>query len=231
MHQKRGSGAGGNAQLCRRPIPVKSSHFPAPIGGYVSEGQDGEVQMTVGHAIALLWVLFALSWGVAAFWADRAEKTAGFSAELPYRSILVVGAILFLFPAHGYNGWLRIWYPDLGLAWICVVLIAIGFLFAWWARLHLGRLWSGYITRKSDHHIVDTGPYALVRHPIYTGLLLAVVATMIAKGTAPAIVGAILIFIGIYMKARLEERFLRMQLGAASYDAYRLRVPMLVPFM
>jgi len=187
--------------------------------------------MSVGHAIVLLWVLFALSWAAAAFWADRPEKTAGFSAELPYRSVLVAGAILFLVPAHGYNGWLRIWYPGLGLAWTCVALIAIGFLFAWWARLHLGRLWSGYITRKSGHHIIDTGPYRLVRHPIYTGLLLAVVATMIAKGTIPGIVGAVLIFIGVFMKARLEERFLRAQLGAASYDAYKIRVPMLIPFM
>ncbi|HVW54519.1 MAG TPA: isoprenylcysteine carboxylmethyltransferase family protein [Rhizobiaceae bacterium] len=187
--------------------------------------------MSVGHAIVLLWVLFALSWVAAAFWADRAEKTAGFSAELPYRAILAVGAILFFIPAHGYNGWLRIWYPGLALAWICVALIAIGFLFAWWARLHLGRLWSGYITRKSGHHIVDTGPYGLVRHPIYTGLLLAVIATMIAKGTVPGILGAILIVIGVFMKARLEERFLRAQLGAASYDAYKVRVPMLVPFM
>jgi protein-S-isoprenylcysteine O-methyltransferase Ste14 len=187
--------------------------------------------MPVGHAIIALWVLFVLSWAVAAFWADRTESTAGFSTELPYRSMLLVGAILFLIPAHAYNGWLRIWYPGIPLAWICVVLIAIGFLFAWWARIHLGRLWSGYIAKKSGHRIVDTGPYALVRHPIYTGLLLAVIATTIAKGSVPGIAGAILIVIGIYTKARTEERFLRAELGPGCYDAYSVRVPMLVPFM
>jgi protein-S-isoprenylcysteine O-methyltransferase Ste14 len=186
--------------------------------------------MPVGRAIALLWILFAMSWLIAAFWAGRTEKTAGFSAELPYRLILLVGGGLFLVPAHSYNGWMRVWYSGLGVAWGCVVLIALGFLFAWWARIHLGRLWSGYITRKADHHIVETGPYRLVRHPIYTGILLAVIATMVAKGTLPGIVGAILIVIGVCMKARLEERFLRAQLGPDAYDTYSNKVPMLIPF-
>jgi protein-S-isoprenylcysteine O-methyltransferase Ste14 len=78
--------------------------------------------------------------------------------------------------------------------------------------------------------VVETGPYAFVRHPIYTGLLLAVLATMVAKGTLPGVAGAILIGVSVYMKARLEERFLSQELGAAAYDAYRRRVPMLVPF-
>ena len=77
----------------------------------------------------------------------------------------------------------------------------------------------GEITRKADHHIVDTGPYGLTRHPIYTGLLLAVLATMAAKGTLAAIAGTVLIVASFYVKARLEERFLREELGAGPMTA------------
>jgi protein-S-isoprenylcysteine O-methyltransferase Ste14 len=91
-------------------------------------------------------------------------------------------------------------------------------------------LWSSQVTRKQDHRIIDTGPYALVRHPIYTGLILAVLATAAVKGTLPGIAGAVFIVWGLWMKARLEERFLRTELGAA-YDDYSRRVPMLIPFL
>jgi protein-S-isoprenylcysteine O-methyltransferase Ste14 len=105
-----------------------------------------------------------------------------------------------------------------------------GFGFAWWARLYLGRLWSSSVTKKANHHVVDTGPYAIVRHPIYTGLIAACFATALLKGTPAGIVGAILMTLGFSIKARLEERFLREQLGPDAYDSYRRRVPMLLPF-
>jgi protein-S-isoprenylcysteine O-methyltransferase Ste14 len=102
--------------------------------------------------------------------------------------------------------------------------------FAWWARLHIGRLWSSSVTRKSGHHIVDTGPYRLVRHPIYSGVSLSAIATAAIRGTAQGVLGAGLLILGFYVKARLEERFLRDELGPA-YDAYACRVAMLVPFL
>lgn len=77
---------------------------------------------------------------------------------------------------------------------------------------------------------MDSGPYGIVRHPIYTGLLLAVLATMVAKGTVFGLIGSLVIALGIWMKARLEEQFLRGELGSEAYDSYRRRVPMLVPF-
>jgi protein-S-isoprenylcysteine O-methyltransferase Ste14 len=184
----------------------------------------------IGTIIIGLWVAFALSWLMAAAWAGKTEKRAGIGQEWPYRSTLAIGAILFFIPAHGYVGWMRLWRPSPTLAWVCVGLVAAGFAFCWWARIHLGRLWSGIITRKEDHYIVDTGPYALVRHPIYSGLLLAIAATMIAKGTLIGVTGAILIGASFYMKARLEERFLRQELGAATYERYSSRVSMLIPF-
>ncbi len=185
--------------------------------------------MTPATGIVLLWLIWVVSWAAAAFWADPAAKRADLGSEMRYRMVMVFGAVLFLIPAHNYYGRLRLWVPNLIVAWACVALIAVGFAFSCWARLHLGRLWSGTVTAKAEHHVVDTGPYGLVRHPIYTGLLLAIFATMVAKGIVWGIAGAILLTVGIVMKARLEERFLRDELGTA-YDDYARRVPMLVPF-
>jgi protein-S-isoprenylcysteine O-methyltransferase Ste14 len=181
-------------------------------------------------AMVALWVAFALSWIAAMVWSDTAAQRLGFGRELPYRAVAILGGVLFAIPAHGYIGPLRLWHVTLIEAWICVGLIAAGFAFAWWARIHLGRLWSGNITAKANHRVVDTGPYGIVRHPIYTGILLAVYATMLAKGTVPGVAGAVLITLALWMKARLEEGFLREQLGTNAYDGYRRRVAMLIPF-
>lgn len=177
-----------------------------------------------------LWIAFALLWLAAAAWSSPVAKRAGLGAELGYRIVLIVGGILLFIPAHGYEGPLRLWYVNRDEAWICVGLIALGFAFAWWARIYLGSLWSGQVTTKADHRVVDRGPYGVVRHPIYTGILLAIFATAAVKGTVLGLAAAPIITLGIWMKARLEERWLREQLGADAYNSYRRRVPMLLPF-
>lgn len=186
--------------------------------------------LSFARIIVGLWVLWALSWYAAALWSSPPAKRAGIRRELGYRVVLAVGGVLLAVPAHRYEGLLRLWHVNRAEAWACVAAEAAGFAFCWWARLHLGRLWSGQITRKADHRIVDTGPYGIVRHPIYTGILLAVIATTAAKGTVLAAAGALGLILGLWMKARLEEEWLRSELGAESYDAYRRRVPMLLPF-
>jgi protein-S-isoprenylcysteine O-methyltransferase Ste14 len=91
-------------------------------------------------------------------------------------------------------------------------------------------MWSSSVTRKADHHIVDTGPYRLVRHPIYTGMIFACLATAVAQGTPASFAGVALMIAGIVVKARLEETFLREEFERELCDAYARRVPMLVPF-
>lgn len=109
-------------------------------------------------------------------------------------------------------------------------LTAAGFAFCWWARFHLGKLWSAFVTRKDEHRIINTGPYGIVRHPIYTGIILSSTAVAVLKGNPCAFVGAVLIIAGFWIKARLEERFLGEQVGAEAYAEYRRHVPMLIPF-
>jgi protein-S-isoprenylcysteine O-methyltransferase Ste14 len=177
--------------------------------------------------IGLLWLGFAISWIAAMPWSNKVEKRAGLGKELAYRIVLIVGGVIFFIPAHGYEGPLRLWYPTYDLFWTTVALIVLGFAFAWWGRIWLGSLWSGQVTKKENHRVVDTGPYRIVRHPIYTGILLAVFATMALKGTVLGIAGALIITLGLWMKARLEENWLRQEVEG--YDAYCRRVPMLVP--
>lgn len=183
------------------------------------------------QAIGLLWLGWIVSWMAAALWSSRTEKRARLGAELVYRIPMHAGTVLMFIPAHRYDGPLRLWRVGWTGAWICVALIAAGIAFCWWGRLHLGRLWSGSITRKAGHRVVDTGPYALVRHPIYAGLLLALLATAAAKGVIWGLAGFLLLLGGVWLKARQEEQWLRQELGAEAYDAYRRRVPMLVPFV
>jgi len=185
--------------------------------------------MHPGIAIIALWGLWALSWVAASGWTNRTEKAPELTSQAGYRIVLIIGALVLGVPAHGYAGALRVWHVNWVEAWVCVGLIAAGFAFCWWARIHLGRFWSGQVTRKSDHRVIDTGPYAIVRHPIYTGVLCAVYATAAAKGTVFGICGAIIFTVGFWMKARLEEKWLSQELGQ-DYDAYRLRIPMLLPF-
>jgi protein-S-isoprenylcysteine O-methyltransferase Ste14 len=124
---------------------------------------------------------------------------------------------------------MRLWHVGAGGAYALAGLTLAGIVFAWWARIHLGRLWSSAVTRKQDHHVVDSGPYRLVRHPIYTGLIAAIFATAAAQATITGLLGAALVAIGLWLKARIEERFLADELGPGTYGAYRHRVPMLVP--
>ena len=181
-----------------------------------------------GQVLLDLWGLWILSWMIAAFWANRTERRPQLRAELGYRAIQIVGAVLLFVPRH-YHWSIQLWRVGRSGAWICVALVAAGMAIAWWARIHLGRLWSGHITRKANHKVVDTGPYAMVRHPIYTGLLLGLAATSAAEGTVAGLLGFLLFAIGFYLKARIEERWLSQELGAEAYADYQRRVPMLVP--
>lgn len=185
--------------------------------------------MSPALAVAVLWLGFGASWIIAMVWSSRVEKRLGLGREIAYRVVLIVGGVIGAIPAHGYNGMLRLWYLPYQTVWPAIGLIVLGFAFSWWARVWLGTLWSGQVTVKADHRVVDTGPYGIVRHPIYTGILLAVYATMALKGTILGIAAAVLITLGLWMKARLEEGFLREELGSG-YDDYRSRVPMLMPF-
>ncbi len=180
-------------------------------------------------AMRALWLTWWLSWWAAALWSDRSVKRPGRERQLVYRVFVMVGAILLFGLYRDSAGSAHLWRTPNALAWAMLVPAIAGLAFTWWARLHLGRLWSSNVARKAGHRIVDTGPYAIVRHPIYTGIILASIATATLRGTLDAWIGVGLMTIGWYVKARMEEGFLRAELGEDDYNGYARRVPMLIP--
>jgi protein-S-isoprenylcysteine O-methyltransferase Ste14 len=196
--------------------------------------------VTPHGVVDTVWVVWLVSWLMASAWAERAVKRPAVSSEIVYRVLTIAGALL-LFGVNVrsgrgavYRAWpvlsAVLWQSSRSANWaLCGVMVA-GVAFAWWARLHIGRLWSSSVGRKADHHVVDTGPYRLVRHPIYSGVLLSIYVTGVMRGTVAAVLGMAVITAGFYVKARLEERFLRQELGSA-YDDYARRVGMLIPFL
>ncbi len=189
--------------------------------------------MTPQNTIYALWAAWLASWTVAMLWSNRTEKRVGIGAELLFRALLAAGWImLFAFPlSPHYFAQMQLWDFGDALNWILVAPTAAGLLFTWWARIHLGRLWSDWVVKKAGHHVVDTGPYRLVRHPIYLGLIVAAFATAIEKGTSFALLGAAISTFAFYTKALREERFLRAELGENAYDAYARKTAMLVPLV
>lgn len=189
------------------------------------------VDLTPESTVRALWLIWCISWMAAAIWSDRSVKRPGTRHQLLYRAFVAIGAVLlFGMYRRPAGSELMLWRSADPVAWLMVALTLLGLLFTWWARIHLGRLWSSNVARKADHHVVDTGPYGTVRHPIYTGIILASIATAALRGTVAAWLGVGLMTLGWYIKARLEEGFLREQLGAEEYARYARRVPMLIPF-
>jgi protein-S-isoprenylcysteine O-methyltransferase Ste14 len=189
--------------------------------------------MTPELTIYALWGTWLVSWTVAMLWSSRTEKSGAIGAELLFRVLFYISLVLlFAFPpTQHYHEQLQLWRFGGAMRWIMAALTVAGLLFTWWARIHLGRLWSDRVVKKAGHHVVETGPYRLVRHPIYSGLIFAAFATAIQKGTSFALLGVAVLTLAFYIKARREERFLRAELGNNAYDAYARKTSMLVPFL
>jgi protein-S-isoprenylcysteine O-methyltransferase Ste14 len=181
--------------------------------------------------LELIWIVWLVSWMAASFWTGRTQRRIGNLETWTYRAVIIAGGVLLV----PWSDWLRteksLWPVGYDTALALAAVMVAGLSFTWWARIHLGRLWSSAITRKVDHRIIDTGPYGIVRHPIYTGIIVGLVATAAAEATATALVGAALTAFGLWLKARSEERFLMTELGPDAYRGYCGRVPMLIPFL
>ena len=178
----------------------------------------------IEFAFAAGWATFGLYWLVAAFFTKRGRVP--WSREVRIRAVIVVVAFLLVrlgaFRGHALNR--DPWRGGLGL-----VLFAIGLGFAMWARVHIGRNWGTPMTRKDEPELVTSGPYSMVRHPIYSGVLVAGVGTAVALSwwwlVAVALAGVYFLY-----SATVEERYLTEQFPD-TYPAYKRSTKMLVPFI
>ena len=175
-------------------------------------------------AFAVGWGAFWVYWIVAAFSMKRGRVP--WSRELGIRAVMVVVAISLIrlgaFRHHGVTT--DPWRSGLGL-----VLFALGLGFAIWARLHIGRNWGTPMTQKVEPELVTSGPYQLVRHPIYSGILAAGIGTAVALNWIWLIAVALA---GVYFvySATVEERFMTEQFPD-SYPAYKRSTKMLLPWV
>jgi protein-S-isoprenylcysteine O-methyltransferase Ste14 len=180
--------------------------------------------------ILLLWGAWALFWIVSAARGKVTQRRESLGSRLAHVVPLTVGGVLIAWHDMPW-AWLtqRLWPRSLTGYWIGVAVLAAGLAFAVWARVHLGRNWSGTVTVKEGHELIRSGPYARVRHPIYTGIITAVLGTAIASGTVRAALGLAIIIAALLRKLRIEEGFMR-QTFPGEYQRYAAEVPALIPF-
>jgi protein-S-isoprenylcysteine O-methyltransferase Ste14 len=179
--------------------------------------------------IPAVWLTLFGYWIVSSFNVKRTVRREPIRFRLLYTAPGILGAI-FLIRHRSESSLLahQIWPQTFVSFWLGVVVMALGLAFAIWARATIGRNWSGTVTMKESHELVQTGPYALMRHPIYTGILLMVLGTAIAIGQWRALLAVLLVLISFRIKLQLEEKYM-VELFGPAYVAYRQRVAMLIP--
>ncbi|NML34422.1 methyltransferase family protein [Paraburkholderia antibiotica] len=186
--------------------------------------------MNIAQSLAIVvpWTVWLLYWIATSKQVKAiARKEASFSRTI--QSIpLIVGGALIVLPEFAASAW-RFDAQSLGaLQWGGFAVLLAGLGFSVWARLHLGTNWSVSVTLKEGHELVRSGPYGLVRHPIYTGCLLALLGAVLIGAQWRGAVGLVLIFASLAYKVRVEESWLSGYFGGA-YAQYRRDVAALIP--
>src|SRR3954468_9845271 len=178
---------------------------------------------------AFLWVAWLAYWYIAARFVNRAKSSEGWLQRLAHMLPMACGFYLIfqwgehrILPAR--------FYKSLPAEYVGMALTIGGLLFTVWARVHLGRYWSGIITLKEGHNLIRTGPYRFVRHPIYTGFVTATLGSALVSGRLGAFVGFLLVLAAILFKIGREEAVLRREFGE-EYRVFENEVAGLVPFV
>lgn len=178
----------------------------------------------------LVWIVFLLYWQIKS--PGKAIQRLEPAASRILRALTFVIVIVLLSTRRIPLPWLyrQLWPAGLFSFWIGAAVTAAGLLFAVWARQHLGSNWSRSVTIKVSHELITSGPYALVRHPIYTGILIGFLGTAIALSQVRGFIAFVLILVVFWAKLRLEEAWMRSQFGE-TYAAYAHQTAALVPYL
>lgn len=176
-----------------------------------------------------LWIAWAIYWIAMSRSVNKTASSEGILLRASHLIPLALGFILIFTPhlvglsRHHVEGGLPV--EILGN-----VITTIGLSFAIWGRIHLGKYWSGIITLKEGHRLIRTGPYRLVRHPLYTGFLGGALGSAMTAHSCEAVLGFVLMLIAYIVKIRREEAFLTQQFGD-EYIAFKREVRTLIPYI
>lgn len=176
-----------------------------------------------------LWCGWFIVWLLWAIGTKRTQARENVSSRLSYTVLTVLGFYL-MFSNDVPRNWLRLplFSRNLATETLGIVITAAGLGFAIWARAYLGRNWSGAVTVKVGHELVRNGPYRWVRHPIYSGMILGMMGTAIARAQVRGLVAVVLLYAGFKIKSTIEERTMLATFGPA-YEDYTRGTGAIIP--
>jgi protein-S-isoprenylcysteine O-methyltransferase Ste14 len=179
----------------------------------------------------VVWIAFLIYWQIKAIDTKTTQRLEPAASRI-IRVLVFVVVIVLLATTRIPLRWLyfQLWPTGFWPFWLGAALTVAGILFAVWAREHLGRNWSRSVTIKQGHELITTGPYAVVRHPIYTGILAGFLGMAIAVSQVRGFIALALMFLVSWHKLRMEEEWMRSQFGE-TYAAYARRTAAVVPYL
>jgi len=216
----------------RNHVFVGEKQTPAnrPVVSFLTNNLSPSMPDVTAQFIYLCFVIVILYWVVAA---SSTKPTLKGQRGGQWRPVAFVVALVLLFVFRrplGIHGGLFLWPHTLVVGIIADIIALCGLLIALWARTTLGGNWSSNVVIKEDHELIQRGPYGYVRHPIYSGLLLMVLALVINNGRLAWFIAFAFLCLGLYFKARREEQLLTTHFPE-SYPKYRAKVKALIPFV
>ncbi len=177
------------------------------------------------------WTLWLFYWLARAKDVKATARRESPWSRMRQNLIVTAGALCIVVPSFSSaSAYVFDWQTPTPLILIGLSLTLAGLLFTVWARAYLGRNWSAAVELKRDHELVRAGPYALVRHPIYSGCLLALFGCALFGDQPRALIGFAIVFLAIAHKVRMEEKILSAHFGT-DYQHYRASVRALVPHL
>ena len=182
--------------------------------------------------VGSLWLAWTLYWLLSAANVKATQRRESFASRSTHLAAMILAAVLLGAPHVPHVPFLFVRMVPAGAATAvpgCLLLLT-GLALSIWARVHLGRNWSGRVALKEDHELIRTGPYAIVRHPIYTGLLMAMAGTSLVLGEWRGLLAVLLMGVSYWRKLRVEEQLLSGTFGDG-YRRYCEQTAALIPYL
>lgn len=179
--------------------------------------------------VAFAWIVTFLYFLGSALFTNRIKRREGFRGRL-LDSVFLFGGYFLMFSQAPFLGPLEQHFvlPKETLEIVGMVLAYVGLPLTIWSRARLGRYWSGVVALKQDHRLIQSGPYRVVRHPLYSGLILGAIGWALCLTTWSCLLWALLLVICFERRAHKEDALLASEFGA-EFEAYRERTGRLMP--